>query len=131
MSLEKPWRCCLTADCCRAVESVVMTAQELGEVMGARPEVVIRYRMRPDGLVDLQARPCPYLDGSRCSVYVVRPYNCRRFSCGRLDTTVEPFTEMGWRERARVDRPYRRQLVQIQRKAQKWALKHGWDAGGG
>ena len=86
------------------------------------------------GLIALKAGPCPLLNGNLCSVHPVKPYNCRRWGCFRPDTKTEPLeTDHGFlgspstRERFYASRGVRRQLQQMQRKAQRWALAHGWN----
>lgn len=87
----------------------------------------------------MRALPCPLLDASGgCSIYDIRPYNCRRFGCFRPDPKTEPFEEdpnassdgilscLNFSERFAASRIVRRAAVALQRKAQKWALAHGW-----
>lgn len=73
--------------------------------------------------VRLQAGPCPLYQNGQCSIYESRPYQCRRFACMRDDLS-EPYD---WRDRD-LTRDQRRQLVVIQRHAQRWARSHGWEA---
>jgi hypothetical protein len=73
-----------------------------------------------------------------CTVHAARPYNCRRFGCLRPDPGAEPFEPEEWdpsrgklgcvnlSERIAKSRVARRLYALIQRKAQRWALKHGW-----
>lgn len=74
--------------------------------------------------VELLAGPCPLLneDGT-CSVYAVRPFNCRRYLCFREDgedwQTATPVALI-------VDRDAKRQYALNQRHAQRWARSHGW-----
>lgn len=86
------------------------------------------------GFVALAAKPCPYLDGSSCSVYEARPYNCRRTLCGREDPRREPLTlstrgPIGFQsadDRFHASRAFRRLVIRMTERAQKWALAHGW-----
>jgi Fe-S-cluster containining protein len=69
--------------------------------------------------VRLLAAPCPlYANG--CTVYDVRPYNCRRFACQRTDYDTQAY-DQGPQTRQDV-----RQLVVLQRHAQRWGRTHGW-----
>jgi Fe-S-cluster containining protein len=87
-----------------------------------------------DGVrVTLQGPPCPLLEGNTCSVYPVRPYQCRRWGCFRPDPSAEPLiADHGFlgaqntRERYEQSRTVRRELQLMQRRAMRWALKHGW-----
>ena len=128
------WHCHQTGDCCRAISAIRMTLQEAGEIQKLALGKDLRWReAQPYGFVELIAHPCPLLEGNVCTVYPVRPYNCRRWGCFRPDPKTEPLKpDTGFLgcENARVrfytDRDVRRQMQQMERKAQKWALKHGW-----
>lgn len=90
------------------------------------------------------AAPCPLLDESSgkptCTIHEHRPYNCRRFGCLRPDPKVEafqpaplsPYLKYGnigcanLRDRLINSRVARRTYELLQRKAQRWADKHGW-----
>ncbi len=80
----------------------------------------------------LRAAPCPFLDGRHCSIYPIRPYNCRRFGCFRPEPAREPFEPDGpfgclnFSERFAASRIVRRAAIAMQRKAMAWARKHGW-----
>lgn len=86
------------------------------------------------------AAPCPLLgtdvDGQAlCTIHSIRPYNCRRFGCLRPDPRTEVYEicdDGRWGcknliDRVKSSRVARRTIELIQRRAQKWALKHGWD----
>lgn len=83
-------------------------------------------------LVALKAAPCPFLSGTACTIYDIRPYNCRRFGCFRPSPKTEPLDwsgAMGCRnleDRFAVSRIVRRAAALIQRKAMVWARAHGW-----
>lgn len=82
--IAHPWRCDRRGDCCKEPAAVVMTHQER--------HLIERRVMRPlqweadlhPGFVRLLAHPCPLLEDGSCSVYDIRPFNCRRFVCGRV-----------------------------------------------
>lgn len=98
------------------------------------------------GFVALTAHPCPFHEftgvkgESTCTIHSIRPYQCRRFACLRPDVKAEPFQMAplspylkygnigcsNLRDRLVNSRVARRTYELIQRKAQKWALKHGW-----
>ncbi len=119
-----------------------MTPQEAIEVRDARPDLTLRWYQHPDPkFVYLRGQPCPLLrmDGQLavCTVHHVRPYNCRRFGCFRPDPATEPYeAEPLDLDRGRLgcanlsdrlgNRAVRRAYAKMQRKAQRWALTHGW-----
>lgn len=114
-----------------------MTAAERDELLRAS-DVPMTFVARGEGdYVALLPVPgtdtCPLLAASGdCSVWSVRPYNCRRWGCFR-PTTDEPFamavtkTDDGVMPiRLYQSKPVARQMSRMQRQAQPWALAHGW-----
>jgi Fe-S-cluster containining protein len=128
------WKCQRSGDCCSLPTEVVMTKEEAAVLVHHAPrEITLRFRPTEDErFVALQAKPCPLFVFKTCVVYAHRPYNCRRFACMRPAPAVEPWrwTENGdcanLRERIAISRVARRLGTLIQRKAQKWAVAHGW-----
>ena len=127
--VEEQWKCKRSGDCCTKPAEVVMTKREASIlVLHAPPTIQMQFRQIDDKFVALKAAPCPlYVFGS-CLVYAVRPYNCRRFACMRPDPKTEPFevNDGNWKDRLLTSRSARRQLMNIQRKAQRWADRMGW-----
>ena len=80
-----------------------------------------------DGWTLLAAHPCPFYDTAQkaCAVYEDRPYNCRRFQCGRWNVQAEPFT-MRPLALIKSDNDLRWSYDANQREHQPWALAHGW-----
>ena len=127
--LTGPWACHRCAECCRTLAGIVLTPDELRLLAAARPEVSVRAEPYHGaaGFLYLHARPCPYLRSTGyCDVYAIRPYNCRRYLCGRADPEHEPLTNDSVPEVVLKTRALRRQYVKGQRHAQKWAKAHGW-----
>jgi Fe-S-cluster containining protein len=121
-----------------------MTTQERDLLLARRPDLANRFDAFGT-FVALRANPCPLLtqDGqglATCTVHDIRPYNCRRFGCYRPDPEKEPYEPESFDlHRARLgcanlsdriaqSRPVRRDYARRQRKAQRWALQHGWTA---
>lgn len=94
---------------------------------------------RRKGFVFLLAGPCPLLsEDGLCSVYEVRPYNCRRFGCYRPDPKTEafepepvpPFFCKNLSDRIQQSYRVEAQYRTTQRHAQReWAETHGWSRG--
>lgn len=106
-----------------------MTKDEAAAIVHAAPSTIaMSFRDVGEGFVALKAKPCPLFAFSRCLVYDVRPYNCRRFGCMRPDVTVEPFEVDGGNMLKRVNesRVALRMAKTMQRHAQRWARKMGW-----
>lgn len=139
--MPQQWRCHKSGECCRHIGLLAMMPAERDELLRAsdRPMTFVDYA---DGTVALRPTPgtdtCPLLgDDGGCTVYAVRPYNCRRWGCFR-PTTDEPFAmavqhdpETGETLPVRLytSRPVARQMARMQRQAQPWALAHGWVPG--
>lgn len=125
------WTCQQTGDCCQGPD-LVLTREELAELQAARPEVRTVTSPMPEArFVMLHGSPCPYLGADkRCTVYEVRPYQCRRFMClrepGEPFLTGGPMGCLNLSVRVQESRQARRDYARNQRKAQRWAVKHGW-----
>jgi Fe-S-cluster containining protein len=125
--MDRVWECCHRGDCCTQPAGVLMTTSERDLLLATseRPMVF----SEPDGLgfVTLTAHPCPLHDAAAgCTVYDVRPFQCRRYSCGRSGD--EEWSPEAVPARFYTDRAFRRQMVLDQRKSQRWARAHGWEA---
>lgn len=109
-----------------------MTTQERMVLMQHIPQGIVTHWRDTDDpkFVALKAGPCPLFVFNGCLVYHVRPYNCRRFGCMRPDVKAEPFEVNGanMMDRVKTSRVARRIAETMQRRAQRWARKHGWDA---
>jgi hypothetical protein len=101
-----------------------MTPAERAEIERAvSPGVALRFAPHADDrFVRLLAAPCPLYDGTGCTVYAVRPMNCRRYGCLRA-SSAEPWVDGPPVPASRDDR---RTLVVLQRRAQPWGRSHGW-----
>lgn len=127
--VDPDWKCQRSGDCCTKPSEVVMTKEEAAAIVHAAPkEIAMQFRPVDAKFVALKAAPCPLFVFQTCLVYEVRPFNCRRFSCMRPDIVAEPFEADGGNMMARVktSRVARRMAEKFQRKAQRWAIKHGW-----
>lgn len=111
-----------------------MTVPEARLVAGATTKE-LWWKPLDDGKVALVTHDgsarCPCLDADqRCTVYAVRPYNCRRFVCLRdAGEALEPGGPLGCRNaerRVRSDRQWMRFYRTHQRRAQVWGRAHGW-----
>jgi Fe-S-cluster containining protein len=113
-----------------------MTTMEAGQILQRTAGVVaLDFRKTQEHFVALHAHPCPLYDAETkaCTVYDIRPYNCRRFACLRPHPDREPWLSdplsgacVNRDDRLRRSRIARRLLRVIQEKAQPWARAHGW-----
>lgn len=129
------WRCQQSGDCCTQPADVVMTTMEAAELLRAKdPDVVLNFTKMDESFVSLKAGPCPLYDAryQTCTVYEVRPYNCRRFGCMRPDPKTEPWESTSTGEcanredRITISRSVRRTARDMQETAKVWARAHGW-----
>lgn len=128
-AVDPNWRCQQSGECCTTPPEVVMTKAEAAAIVHAAPSTLaMKFRDVGDGFVALKAQPCPLYAFSQCLVYDVRPYACRRFACMRPDVKAEKFEVDGsnMMDRVRQSRVALRMARKIQRKGQRWAIKHGW-----
>lgn len=104
---------------------MVMTHAERAEIERAAPSgIALSFLPHEDSrFVRLSAGPCPLLRGKNvCTVYAVRPMNCRRYGCLRDDVT-EPWVDGQPQPKTRE---HKRTLVVLQRHAQRWGRSHDW-----
>jgi Fe-S-cluster containining protein len=131
--MPKPWTCSRCGDCCRKPSSVTVTVEEAAELVVVHPRVYGGFLTptKDPRFVTMAAGPCSFLSyatngAAQCRAYRVRPYNCRRFMCGR-DHCLQPFDGAAVPARVLADRGLRRVYERQQREAQPWARAHGWE----
>lgn len=101
-----------------------MTPQER-EAIEKVTDRVLHFRDAADGFVELLAGPCPLLnDDGLCSVYWVRPMNCRRYLCGRDGD--EPWVGGAVPARVLTDLTFLKRYADNEKDAQAWGRKMGW-----
>lgn len=129
---REEWVCHRSGECCQHTHNLLLTVTELAEMRRIVPSITpdVSVAQTP-GFLILKGRPCPYLARDHrqrwtCRVHGVRPYNCRRYMCGRMDIRVEPFDDRPIPLPILSNRHLRRQYERNQRHAQRWALSHGW-----
>lgn len=126
LPIVNEWQCARTGECCQSGPRVSAAEYALlaERYMAPLPATMIGTQFIITG------QPCPFLNGSSCSVYDIRPYKCRQFQCQRApNEPLRPGGPMGCynlSERVEQSRAVRRAYELNQRKAQRWALKHGW-----
>lgn len=135
-TIEVPFVCDRRGDCCREPPYLVMSEAEAALLFAARAHALRPLRWQDHDerrFVRLMTHPCPFLqpDGL-CGVYDIRPYNCRRFICGRPQGANEPWAETpdgrcaNVTERLAQSVAFFRHAAEVQAAAQPWALAHGW-----
>jgi len=130
------WACQRSGDCCRDVKIVTMTHAERRVVAAAADRLGLRLHWRAGdrpSFTNLVARPCPFFseDEKACRIHSERPYNCRRFMCGRSDLS-ESYRQggivSGVPMRVLKSAELHADYAALQRESQAWAEAHGWSA---
>lgn len=141
--VEIPWTCKRTGDCCRETKEMLVTVQERDllekHALHARRPLVFRRAENALGRSDdrfriMELHPCPFLsDQGLCLVHEIRPYNCRRFMCGRVDVARESYeidqfgSCLNLADRMETSQRFAHFYNTAERKHQKdWAVKMGW-----
>lgn len=148
LPVDPDWHCQRSGDCCRLPKFVTVSEAEANLLVAWAEKswpivrlLTLGFSRDVPGFVRMHAGPCPFLEGaSTCTVYPIRPYSCRRFSCFRPDVKSEAFVEdvpspistyrdigcANLRQRLVESRVVRRLYATVQRKAQRWGRAHGW-----
>jgi hypothetical protein len=64
--------------CCHIrVEMTQLEVEQLGQAIGRKPNTKLRYLPHEDGAFGYDT-PCPFLMDRECSIYVHRPFACRK-----------------------------------------------------
>ena len=96
------WSCHRCGACCTRPSALLVTDAELDEmILATSGRITPTTRQVPGGFVLIKAAPCPFYYQTdkppypqrrsprkpavlhACACYDVRPYNCRRYLCGR------------------------------------------------
>lgn len=133
--IQIPFVCDQRGDCCRETPYIVVSRQE-AEVLGHAAQGLgapLWFRPHTEaGFRQLCGQPCPFLQDNQCRVYDVRPYNCRRFICGRPSGSAEPWDMrvsgecVNFTARVSQSVTFYRHACEVQAAAQPWAVAHGW-----
>lgn len=128
------WTCHRSGDCCTKPAAVVVSQSERRVLQDAAERLGLTLQWRAGDrprFTSLVARPCPFYEASvGCRVYEERPFNCRRYMCGRDDLS-EPYdanTMHGIPMRVLTSADLRSDYMVQQAEAHKWADAHGWGA---
>jgi Fe-S-cluster containining protein len=116
--------CQLCSECCKEQYSnLVLTQQELNLLPIALNVISVgKNRFKAKGEV------CPFLRDDLCSVYEIRPCQCRLFHCGKMDLTDKKIdTINGIREKMLANPEYMEYKTNMDASAIEWGNAHGWD----
>jgi len=111
-----------------------MTHAERRVVTAAAERLGLRLHWRAGdrpAFTNLVARPCPFFseDEKACRIHDERPYNCRRFMCGRHDLSeayLKGGAVSGVPVRVLNSTELMNDYARLQNESQTWATAHGW-----
>lgn len=103
---------------------MTLTREEREAILGTGVDVVMQPRGRWWEIVPTREGGCPLYDHG-CTIYDVRPLNCRRYMCGREDG--EPAQPGVIPMRVFATKRLRKQYLRNQRQVmEEWGHAHGW-----
>lgn len=114
--------CFQCGDCCKTLESVLITLEEYEILKEFGPPVVVAVKDR----FEMQL-PCIFQDGSRCTIWDVRPCMCRMWHCGKInpdDDIKEWISEI---QDNMDNSEYRKMKTEMEDDAVTWGNSHGWN----
>jgi Fe-S-cluster containining protein len=116
--------CFRCGDCCKAPYYGMTLTQEELDLLPIKLDVIQvgKDRFRGRGSV------CPLFLNSECSVYEIRPCQCRLFHCGRrslTETKLATITEI--QKMMEQDPEYREFKIRMDEEAIIWGNAHCWN----
>ncbi len=120
--------CFRCGECCPGPEkSITMTDQELDLIEKKTGKRLGRQLIGPNRF-KVPMDVCPFLREDCCSIYEIRPCQCRLFHCGRRkreDPFLSVMAEVG--ELIESDQNYGHWKKRMEDAATSWGNAHGWN----
>lgn len=120
--------CFRCGECCPGPsKSIMMTWQELDLIERKTTVRLNREIIRPNRFL-VRMETCPFLGENCCTIYDIRPCQCRIFHCGRRSKD-DPFlgTVGQIREAMGISSNYAYWKKRMEDSAISWGKAHGWD----
>lgn len=121
-ALDFCFRC---TECCRTF-AIKVTKQEIEYIKRKTGIKLNTKKISPHRYETIP--PCPFLKDGSCSIYDIRPCQCRLYHCGRLskDDTIKPFMSeiQALMETVPAYKEYR---VKMDEDGIAWGNNHGWN----
>ncbi len=117
--------CFKCGECCRK-EQILLTNKELElikTITGHSFEVE-----KAQNNKYLSKNSCPFLKENFCSIYEIRPCQCRLYHCGRVNESDFPLKFLSnIKELMSVNSEYKIFREEMEKEAIEWGNKHGWN----
>ncbi len=122
--------CFQCGECCGRTFPMTLTGEELRLIQRHTKSYVGRHKIGRNRYLMSNGgkKTCPFLTNSVCSIYDVRPSQCRMFHCGRLKPKDEFIETLdGIRTVMEKDENYRINRMQMEDEGASFGNRHGWD----
>ena len=121
--------CFQCGECCKTLfKGMIVTKEEI-QLIQKLAGVKLNYQQVRTNRFQLFGN-CPFFleDTQLCSIYEIRPCQCRLYHCGRLkpsDKKLETIPEI--RQLMLSNPEYKRFKEKMDKEATEWGNKHGWN----
>ena len=116
--------CFQCGECCRTLKEVIITQEEYA--------ILKQYgtpKIKKAGGGKLKMKlPCVFLKKNVCSIYEVRPCQCRMWHCGRIKLEDKKLEWVGdIQALMAINSEYKEFKIKMEDEAVKWGNAHGWN----
>jgi len=107
---------------------MVVTSEEIRLIEEATG-IKLQYEKIRENRFKLLGETCPFLDdNNQCTIYEIRPCQCRLFHCGRLSPTDKKLDSIGEIRSLILANPeYREFKERMDAEGVAWGNHHGWN----
>ena len=121
--------CFQCGECCRTLFNHMLITREETALISKQTDVKLRVEeVRKNRFLVKHNGPCPFLKNNQCSIYPIRPCQCRLYHCGRLkptDRRLEGIVDIRF---LMLQNPeYKRFKEAMDKEAVDWGNRHGWN----
>lgn len=111
--------CCKNSQITVSKEEIEVIKQVTGITLKTKQISQHRFQTTP---------PCPFLKGDSCSIYEIRPCQCRLYHCGKQsknDQTKPLMSEIKFL--MQTNPAYNQYRIRLDEEGVAWGNKHGWN----
>lgn len=115
--------CLQCGECCKVLTEVTITKEEYQLLKLHGNPTVEPYKDKYKMIL-----PCVFQEGSKCTVWDIRPCMCRMWHCGKLSVDDHILEWMGDVRALMASNPeYNSYKIQQENEAVLWGNAHGWE----